>query len=495
MADRIFLNYRRSDSLASAGRLREHLAKQFGPDNVFKDVESTTPGTNYKEVIKTQLSRSGVFVAIIGDRWLDAKDDSGMLRLDDPEDMVRLEIMEALSMGIPVIPLLLDGVKCPTRENLHADIGALADQHGIDVRNDQHFDEDCNRLFDAISTLIAKGEEPENKAGELAKELQRPGKKNKVAQALYDKATATPIDFDAVLQLGDGYMRGNHGLPTDATLALKCYQFARRNGHKRAVRKVAEAYIWGPKAIRKIDEGLKLLRTCASVNNDPECHARLGQLFSEGTIVPVDPSAALKHLNEAAKENVPSALLNLAGIYEEGRLGQSVDLGKSMQYLEVADRAGNPGAKLKLGIFHYNGTGTPRSYALARARFEEAAKLGQLSAHQYLGRMHENGDGCEVDFGNARHHYQAAAQHGHSESMLRLARMLDRGRGGPMNPSTGADMLLRCLKGLQKVESSRIAEGGLTDWNSEFRIEVQKHLKKLNLYWTNPLRREPRPIG
>jgi hypothetical protein len=55
-----------------------------------------------------------VLLALIGLKWLDARDENGThRRLDDPDDFVRIEIVTALQRNIPVIPILLDGAKIP----------------------------------------------------------------------------------------------------------------------------------------------------------------------------------------------------------------------------------------------------------------------------------------------------------------------------------------------------------------------------------------------
>jgi hypothetical protein len=45
LADKIFINYRRGDSIGTAGRLRDRLAQTFGPQNVFMDVDSIPAGS------------------------------------------------------------------------------------------------------------------------------------------------------------------------------------------------------------------------------------------------------------------------------------------------------------------------------------------------------------------------------------------------------------------------------------------------------------------
>jgi hypothetical protein len=49
-----------------------------------------------------------VLIAVIGKRWLISLTEQGGRRLDNPDDLVRLEIATALKYGIQVIPVLVD---------------------------------------------------------------------------------------------------------------------------------------------------------------------------------------------------------------------------------------------------------------------------------------------------------------------------------------------------------------------------------------------------
>src|SRR5262245_42751061 len=108
MADKIFVNYRREDVIGTAGRLRDRLADAFGDKNVFMDVDNIEPGADFVEELNSQLAECRVFLALIGPNWLDAKDESGGRRLDNPDDFVAIEIATALERKIRVIPVLVD---------------------------------------------------------------------------------------------------------------------------------------------------------------------------------------------------------------------------------------------------------------------------------------------------------------------------------------------------------------------------------------------------
>src|ERR1700684_4142358 len=100
----IFISYRRNDSEGEAGRLFDDLVDQFGEDSVFMDVTTIEAGRDFRKAIDESVATCGVLLPIIGKNWLDARDDAGKRRLDDPTDFVRLETASALRRDIPVIP-------------------------------------------------------------------------------------------------------------------------------------------------------------------------------------------------------------------------------------------------------------------------------------------------------------------------------------------------------------------------------------------------------
>lgn len=94
-----------------------------------------------------------MLLAIIGDRWLEASDASGNRRLDDPADFVRVEIESALFRGIPVIPIVVRGVRMPVESELPAALKRLVFMNGIPVRPDPDFHRDMDRLISALRNI------------------------------------------------------------------------------------------------------------------------------------------------------------------------------------------------------------------------------------------------------------------------------------------------------------------------------------------------------
>jgi hypothetical protein len=129
----IFISYRRDDAEGQAGRLFDDLVKYFGQSAVFMDVTGIEPGRDFRRVIDEQVASCGVLLALIGKDWLDAKDQSGARRLDDPTDFVRLETASALKRDIPVVPVLVQGAKMPRAEQLPDVLKELAYRNGVEL--------------------------------------------------------------------------------------------------------------------------------------------------------------------------------------------------------------------------------------------------------------------------------------------------------------------------------------------------------------------------
>ena len=146
---RIFINYRREDSEAAAGRLHDKLAQTFGEDNVFFDTDDIPAGIDFVKVLRQQIEACDVFLAVIGRRWITAADAQGRPRLHDPNDFVRSEIGAALARDIPLIPVLVDGAPLPAAHQLPADIAPLIGRQKGDLRNSQ-FMTDAERLIGEI---------------------------------------------------------------------------------------------------------------------------------------------------------------------------------------------------------------------------------------------------------------------------------------------------------------------------------------------------------
>jgi len=153
MAGKIFINYRRDDAIGTAGRLHDRLAQTFGRDNLFMDVDHIPAGVDFAEYLHSQVAACDVFLAVIGPNWLDAKDDSGRRRFDNPDDFVTIEIGAALARNIRVIPVLVDGARTPKADKLPDSVKPLARRNAVEVRN-THFGRDAEALANKVAEAL-----------------------------------------------------------------------------------------------------------------------------------------------------------------------------------------------------------------------------------------------------------------------------------------------------------------------------------------------------
>lgn len=123
---KIFMSYRRADSMAVSGRIYDRLVQHFGRQSVFKDVDDIPPGEDFAQYIQCTLRASSVHLVIIGPHWLDAVTAEGQPRLASPGDFVHTEVETALRMGLAIIPVLVDGAVMPAADRLPADLRRLA---------------------------------------------------------------------------------------------------------------------------------------------------------------------------------------------------------------------------------------------------------------------------------------------------------------------------------------------------------------------------------
>lgn len=156
----IFLSYRRKDSASATGRLSDRLEEHFGPQRVFHDHESILAGEDFAAAIRRAINLSTVVLAVIGPDWLDARDEHGMRRLDDPADFVRLEIAGALDAGLPVLPVLVEGAAMPTAAQLPAALAEFARCQAVEL-SDSRWRYDSDRLIALLQSRYAiESEQP-----------------------------------------------------------------------------------------------------------------------------------------------------------------------------------------------------------------------------------------------------------------------------------------------------------------------------------------------
>jgi len=137
--------------------VHDRLEREFGRDLLFMDVDAVPLGVNFVKALSEEVAKCDVLLAVIGPNWLNARDEDGNRRLDNPDDFVRIEIGAALQRNIPVIPILLDGTKVPKANQLPKELEELSLRNGLDVRH-ASFHNDVDRLIRGLKGQLAEAD-------------------------------------------------------------------------------------------------------------------------------------------------------------------------------------------------------------------------------------------------------------------------------------------------------------------------------------------------
>src|SRR6516165_3406032 len=149
----IFINYRREDSAATAGRLHDRLAQVFGRKRIFMDVDQIPAGIDFVAHLNSQVAACNVLLVVIGPHWLNVKNEAGERHLHQPDDFVAIEIAAALARDIRVIPVLVDGAMIPKASELPDSLKPLVRRQAIDLRQ-AHFGRDSEALIERLREAL-----------------------------------------------------------------------------------------------------------------------------------------------------------------------------------------------------------------------------------------------------------------------------------------------------------------------------------------------------
>jgi hypothetical protein len=145
MPRKVFINYRRADTKALAGRIADRFAAMIGKQNVFFDISTIKGGDDFEARITAAIDEAAVFLVIVGPHWLECFAAPATLAAREDFDYVQWEIRAALGCGKRVVPLLIDGATMPVAADLPADIVGLATRNAMTLRHET-FDRDFDHL-------------------------------------------------------------------------------------------------------------------------------------------------------------------------------------------------------------------------------------------------------------------------------------------------------------------------------------------------------------
>jgi len=149
----VFISYRRDDAAGYARAVYAELAREFGAERIFIDVDDIAAGQAFDKAIRREVGAAQVLLALIGRRWLGERD-GAPARIHDVDDFVRIEVATGLARGMRVIPLLLDGAPMPSEAQLPEALRPLARRNALELDNSR-FAADIKRLVATLRETLA----------------------------------------------------------------------------------------------------------------------------------------------------------------------------------------------------------------------------------------------------------------------------------------------------------------------------------------------------
>jgi hypothetical protein len=177
MSGKIFINYRRGDEPGFTQALLGRLEQAFPAERLFIDVDNIPPGEDFVRMLESQVAQCDAMLTVIGNNWLDAADERGGRRLDDPNDFVRIEIESALKLGKRVIPVLVHQARMPHPDELPEAIRPLSQRNAVRLTHER-FRSDVQGLIKALQGAIedvaSRRSSTVGDSGHAVKSLERP---------------------------------------------------------------------------------------------------------------------------------------------------------------------------------------------------------------------------------------------------------------------------------------------------------------------------------
>jgi hypothetical protein len=147
---KVFINYRVQEQAGYAALLDRELAERFGVAAVFRASRSIRPGDDFAREILHNLAECAVLLAVIGPGWLAL---AGRAGHTGDGDWVRRELAEAFTLGIRVIPVLVEDAAMPAEAELPPDIAPLARCQYLRLHH-RSVDSDVAHIVDELRRLV-----------------------------------------------------------------------------------------------------------------------------------------------------------------------------------------------------------------------------------------------------------------------------------------------------------------------------------------------------
>lgn len=153
---KVFISYRRKDSMDITGRIYDRLCLEYGKKNVFKDVHNISYGVDFRDAIREAIDQCDVMLVVLGDEWSNGLGKEGNLKLHTENDYVRIEIEAGLKKGIPIIPVLVNNASMPKITDLPECLYKLVYLNALSIKEDPYFTQGTLKLFSTLNDILGK---------------------------------------------------------------------------------------------------------------------------------------------------------------------------------------------------------------------------------------------------------------------------------------------------------------------------------------------------
>jgi hypothetical protein len=126
----VFVSYRRADTTDAAEQLYRLLSAELPGAQILLDVRSLEPGRDFLRQLRDQVRSADWVVVVIGDHWR-AVDAEGHSRLQDRDDVVRAEVETAMTLGVPLLPVLVSGARMPAVTDLPIEVAGVTRRNAL----------------------------------------------------------------------------------------------------------------------------------------------------------------------------------------------------------------------------------------------------------------------------------------------------------------------------------------------------------------------------
>ena len=150
---KLLISYRRSDTDAMAGRIRDNLAAYYGNGSVFIDVDNIPIGTDFREHIRKAFGNHDMLIAVVGQKWTGPRK-GGRTRIQEETDPVRVEIEMALQKSMPLIPVLVNGARMPKPEELPQSLKDFSFRNAAEIDSGRDFRQHMDRVIRSIDQTL-----------------------------------------------------------------------------------------------------------------------------------------------------------------------------------------------------------------------------------------------------------------------------------------------------------------------------------------------------